>query len=255
MTTKANPVSHENRNWIATNLRADRRMVDYELIPVVEFQQHTAKYFTKQIKVRKAKAAAHPASYWDEDAGGATRGELEADEIHLLEALAQLNNRFGILGVFGAFERFLLRIHQDMMYQNLIHKNFKKRYLTFDGYKDSLKKIGIRLTEDPFDWENLRKLHTFRNAIAHQDGWVTDENIKYLRNYGYKKVGQPIEITEKYFQESLDLVTKSCDELVKQYNAVRGTKTHRSRRKSVPLLAALSLFTVFIVGRAALRNF
>src|SRR5262249_13657018 len=96
----------------------------------------------------------------------------------------------------------------------------KRSYLTLDGYKDSLKEVGITLTQSPFRWDDIRKLQTLRNAIAHQDGNVVPENLGKLRAYGYKKVGQEVNISDQYFQSVVTLVKESCRLLAQQYSAV-----------------------------------
>jgi hypothetical protein len=82
---------------------------------------------------------------------------------------------------------------------------------------------------------------------------VTDENINKLRSYRYK-VGQPIEITDSYFEESMNLVKQSCSQLVQRYSVALSTITNRSHLKAVSLLAAVSLVAMYIVVRAALRS-
>jgi hypothetical protein len=82
---------------------------------------------------------------------------------------------------------------------------------------------------------------------------VTDENINKLRSYRYK-VGQRMEITDSYFEDSMNLVKQSCSQLVKGYSVALSAITNRGHRKAVSLLAAVSLVAVYIVGRAALRS-
>jgi hypothetical protein len=248
------PVS---RNFIDASLRAGLRIAEYDLETVDEFHKQTARYFQKKIEAFRTESVSHPDSYWKQDVGaGITRGDLASEKLNELETLAQMNNRFGILGVFATFERLLLRIHQDMMHLKLVrNRHFKRDHLTFYEYKDSLSEIGIYLTKAPFDWAKLRKLQTLRNAIAHQDGFVTEENINTLRSCGYKKEGESIDITDSYFNDSLNLVKRSCAQLVKSYSEVLITITPRSHRKAVPFMLAVvaSLVVVYVAGRAALR--
>jgi hypothetical protein len=145
-----------------TFLRAGLRIAEYDFEFADEFHKQTGRYFQKKIEAFKARADSHPDAYWEQDVGGTTRGELASEELRELESFAEMNNRFGLLAVFAAFERLLQRIHQDMMNQNLIHdRRFKKVYLTFDEGKDSLVKISIYVTNAPLDWANLRKLQLF----------------------------------------------------------------------------------------------
>src|ERR1035438_5938278 len=127
MTKKSNPFSPENRIMMESSLRAGLSLARIDLDIVEDFHDQTAKHFQRALKALKTRNDSRPNSYWDEDAGdGTTRGDQASEERFQLEALAQMNNRFGILGVFGAFERLLLRIHQDMMHQNLVHQQFKR---------------------------------------------------------------------------------------------------------------------------------
>jgi hypothetical protein len=254
----SNPLTPKSRNFISASLRAGLRIAKYDLETVDEFHKQTARYFQKKIRAFRTESASQPDSYWKQDVGGMTRGEIASEKLNELETLAQMNNRFGILGVFATFERLLLRIHQDMMNLRLVHKErFKKDYLTFDLYKDSLAAIGIKLTKPPFDWANLRKLQTLRNAITHQDGVVTEDNVEDLKNYGYKSVGQSIDITDSYFEDSLNLVKQSCSQLVKGYSEMLSKITHRSHRKAVPfdmLAVAASLVAVYFLWRGVTKK-
>jgi hypothetical protein len=164
----------------------------------------------------------YPTSYWDEDSGGITRGELESERGLELQEMLQLNGYFAILNVFAAFERCLLRTFQDMKHLKLVTD--KRKYLILDGYKDSLNGVGIDLTSPPFEWSKIRKLQAYRNAIAHQGGFVTDDNLSRLRSYGYTKEGQRIKISDAYFRSAVDLVKSSSTDVVKEYS-----KTLRKR--------------------------
>jgi hypothetical protein len=72
------------------------------------------------------------------------------------------------------------------------------------------------------------RLQYLRNAIAHQNGFVTEENIGRLRGYGYKTIGQRIDIDDKYFRTAVDLVKDSSSLLVAGYS---GVLRNRARRK------------------------
>jgi hypothetical protein len=166
-----------NRIIMETFLRAGLRIAEYDLEFADEFHKRTRRYFQKKIETFKARADSHPDAYWEQDVGRITRGELASEELRELESFAEMNNRFGVLAVFAAFERLVQRIHQDMMNQNLIHdRRFKKVYLTFDESKDSLAKIGIYLTKAPFvsRYWGSRGL---RSQVCRFSGCVWTENL------------------------------------------------------------------------------
>lgn len=200
-------------------LRAGLRIVQIDVEAAVEFYDQTHRHFRREIDTWEKKNAVHSPAYWEEDLGGITRGELESERGLELRDKLRLNSYFVILNIFGSFERLLLRIFQDMRDLKLVKDNWQKKqpYLTLDGYKECLKAIGINLTKSPFKWSDIIKLQAFRNAIAHQNGFVTEENIKRLSAYGYK-LGQMIEIKEKYLRASIDLVNDSCSRVVKEYS-------------------------------------
>lgn len=100
---------------------------------------------------------------------GTSTTEIVAEERRQLEHMLEMNGYFGVLAVYTTFERCLLSTFQDMKRLKLIKDKqyHKKRYLTLDGYKDCLKQSGINLMQPPFRWNDIRKLQTFRNTIAH----------------------------------------------------------------------------------------
>ncbi|HUA14784.1 MAG TPA: hypothetical protein VMG31_05765 [Verrucomicrobiae bacterium] len=217
-----------DRETLEAALRARLLMAKIEIEAAVEFYDQTDRYFRKKIDEWERKNAAHSAAYWEEDLGGITRGDLESERGLELRDKLRLNSYFGILNIFGSFERLLLRIFQDMKQSKRMKDKWQKRqpYLTIDGYKDCLKAIGINLTKSPFKWGEIIKLQAFRNAIAHQNGFVTEENVNRLRAYGYK-LDQMIEIKETYFRTSVELVNDSSSRLVKEYGRTLQKKTKR----------------------------
>jgi hypothetical protein len=113
----------------------------------------------------------------------------------------------------------------------LVKDNWQKKqaFLKFDQYKDALKRIGVLVAKPPFKWSDIVKLQDVRNAIAHQNGFVTEENIKRLRNYGYKE-GQRVDISDRYFSASVNLVKESSTLLVQEY----GNALRKAKRKKRP---------------------
>ncbi len=208
-------------------MRAGLRLVHMDIEIGVEFYEQTRSHYRKKAKKQKEGYDAHPASYWQQDMGyGTTRGELASEEYRELQEMLQLNSYFGVLTIFAALERCFLRVFQDMRSLELVKDNWQKKqaFLKFDQYKDALKRIDVLIAKPPFRWTEIIKLQELRNAIAHQNGFVTEENIKRLRHYGYKG-GQRVDISDKYFSASVNLVKESSTLLVQEYgNALRKTK-------------------------------
>ena len=136
-------------------MRAGLRMAQMDLEAGVEFYEQTARYFRKKMATRETRLKSHPDSYWEQDVGyGTTRGELAAEGGEELEHMLRLNAYFGILSVYSAFERYVLRTFQDMKHLKLVKKKYqKKAFLTLDEYKKCFKSVGIDLTKSPFQVE------------------------------------------------------------------------------------------------------
>src|ERR1019366_5362485 len=107
MTTKSTPFSRNNRIMMEAFLRAGLRIAATDLEIADEFHGQTGRYFQKKIEAFRASADSQPNSYWEQDLGGITRGELDSEKLGELETLAEMNNRFGLLAVFATFERLL----------------------------------------------------------------------------------------------------------------------------------------------------
>jgi hypothetical protein len=224
----------KDRTMLEAAMRAGLRLTHFDIEIGVEFYEQTRSHYIKKEKSLEKKHDAHPASYWEEDVGlGTTRGDLASEEYGELEEMLQLNSYFGVLTVFGALERCFLRIFQDMKSLKLVKdKHQKKRsYLTPGGYKDTLKSVGIHVTKAPFKWSDIIKFQDLRDAIAHQNGFVTEENINRLQGYGYKNLGQRIDISDKYFRGAVELEKESSTLLVKEYSEVIRKLSKRKKRR------------------------
>jgi hypothetical protein len=204
-------------------MRAGLRLTHFDIDFGVEFYEQTRSHYEKKLETLERKHKAHPPSYWNEDVGyGTTRGDLASEEYGALEENLQLNSYFGVLTVFGALERCFLRIFQDMKSLKLVKDKHQKTrsYLTLGGYKDAFKEVDIHVAKRPFKWTDIIKFQDLRDAIAHQNGFVTEENINRLQGYGYKKLGRRIDISDKYFQAAVELAKESSTLLVKEYSEV-----------------------------------
>lgn len=217
-----------DRTFREAAMRAGLRLVHMDIEMAVEFHEQTGSHYRRRMKKQKERYEEHPESYWQEDVGyGTTRADLASEQFQELQEMLQFNSYFGVLTLFAAFERCFLRVFQDMKSQKLVKWQRKQTFLKIDEYKDVLKKIGVFVAKPPFKWSDIIRLQDLRNAIAHQNGFVTEENVKRLRNYGYKE-DQRIEISDKYFRASVDLVKESSTMLVKEYgNTLRKIKSKR----------------------------
>ena len=225
-------------------MRAGLRLVHMDIESGVEFYDQTRSHYRKKVQKQKERYDAHPASYWQEDVGyRTTRGELASEEYQGLQEMLQLNSYFGVLTVFAAFERCFLRIFQDMKDLDLVKDKWQKKqgFLKLDEYKEALKSIGVYIAQAPFRWSDIIKLQDLRNAIAHQNGFVTEENIKRLKGYGYKE-GQRVEIRDTDFRAAVDLVRDSSTLLVKEY----GTVLRKVRRKT-SICSTRTIASIFFV--------
>lgn len=223
---------NQDRTLQEAAMRVGLRLVHMDIEMGVEFYDQTRTHYRRKMQKQEERYNTRPASYWQEDIGyGTTRGDLASDEYQELEEMLQLNSYFGVLTIFAAFERCFLRIFQDMRTEKLIKDKWQKKqgFLKLDEYKEALKGIDVLVAQPPFKWNDIIRLQNIRNAIAHQNGFATEENSKRLKGYGYKE-GQRIDITDKYFRDSVDLVKDSSTLLVKEYGkALRKTKRKKRR--------------------------
>jgi hypothetical protein len=221
-----------DRTLQEASMRAGLRLVHMDIEIGVEFYAQTRSHYGRKIQEQKKRFDERPESYWKQDVGyGTTRGDLASEEYQEVQELLQLNSYFGVLTVFAAFERCFLRVFQDMKNLKLVKDKWQKKqaFLKLDEYKDALKRIDVFVAKPPFKWSDIIRLQDLRNAIAHQNGFVTEENVKRLRGYGYKE-GQRVEITDKYFRTSVDLAKDSSTLLIKEYSdALRRIKPKKLR--------------------------
>jgi hypothetical protein len=204
-------------------VRANSRLVEIDLETAVEFYDHTEASFRKQIEIFEArvqkKVKQHPKSYWDEEVSdGVTRGEIVSEQRMELLGIAALNGHFGILTVYSAFDRFLNHLFQYIKeFKMSVPPAFKrKNWLDLVGYKEVLKANGVDITVAPIRYQELIKLRDIRNAIAHDGGWVTHDNERRLRSYGYKASTQ-ITISDECFRSSVTLVRESFERIAKLF--------------------------------------
>ncbi|MGH9717036.1 MAG: hypothetical protein ACRD4R_09970 [Candidatus Acidiferrales bacterium] len=160
-------------------------------------------------------------SYWKKETDdGSTRGDFISEKFQEFENLQQLNRYFGVLVVYGVFERFLYAIFREAKRLDLIRdKEIAKRpFLEFKRYLSFLERqLKIDLRKNQSRYAELRKLWALRNAIAHHAGWINSQNIRYLRQYGYCQ-HERIKLAETYFRERKKLVYQTCALIATQYD-------------------------------------
>jgi hypothetical protein len=93
-----------------------------------------------------------------------------SDKNAQLEGLLDLEQEFGILGLFRTLERFLRSVLTRL--REIGAPVSKKEIQYLDGMVNQLKGIGVDLGASPFEWNEITKLRKIRNLIAHEEAWV-----------------------------------------------------------------------------------
>jgi hypothetical protein len=149
-------------------------------------------------------------------------GDEESDDLagrmEEVAGLLDLNEHFGVVGVYRTFETFLRNVIHRHRSEGVIKgkkkrekKGKKESYL--DRLRNQLKEIGVEPTEPPFQLGEIEKLHTIRNCLAHGDGWVDSEDVSKLRDYTLPVEdgeGSPLRLPSGYFLEASALVASTC---------------------------------------------
>lgn len=197
-------------------LRIPQHLANMELDALVEWREQTVRHFTNRVRDFDKKSDKQPDPYWNEDLGGGmTRGELAAEQRSELLGFAELSDEFGVVTAWAILERFLFQLFKDIKHFNLLisPETAKKKSLDFKGYRPMLQEIGVNIDASPVQYKQLLKLRAIRVALMHYGGWVTDENEKEMRPYGFK-LDQRIELPDDYFTEAVGLVKESCSQIM-----------------------------------------
>jgi hypothetical protein len=114
------------------------------------------------------------------------------------------------MAVYSIFERFLYDLfgYIKRSKMSVSPQQKKRRYLDLSGYKKVLKANGVNIASSR-GYRELEKLRDFRNAIAHQGVWVTEDNEPTLKRYRFKE-GDHITVSEAYFRSSATFVRHTC---------------------------------------------
>jgi len=187
-----------------------------------EFYYHAGGYFDRRITQMEQKFADVP--------GNTQRQDFIADELIDLREHKNLAGYFAILMIFSAFERFLQELYDDTIYlasvrelRDVVQQATRGR-VSLENFRAFFKVLGIDLKKDPYDWHNLSRLKKYRDAIAHQGGWLTESNIPELASYGHKVLDK-IDISQDYVAQAGDLIEKTTDQFCQDY--AQGMRSRR----------------------------
>jgi hypothetical protein len=195
-------------------------LLTHDLHAADEFYKHTARSFKRRIREIERTYDQYSDAEMNRDLGGTTMSELAGEQVQETHMLSEMNGYFGILTVYGAFERFLFWMFQDMKNRGEVTGAASNQgYLTLEGYKDVLKTSGVYLSQPPFKWSELKKLQAIRNVIAHHNGHVIADQEKWVASYGYK-AGDSIVIDDSYFQHTIHIVRDTCSMLSKKMDSL-----------------------------------
>ena len=125
-----------------------------------------------------------------------------------LEGFMDLVEYFGVVGAYRTFEIFLHNVVNQLRNGGFIEGK-RERYL--HDLKDRFNEIGVKLTQPPFHWQEIKKLQKIRNCIAHNEGWVDKRNVSKVRGCGLPvEEGHRLKLPKGYFLEASQLVDKTC---------------------------------------------
>jgi len=167
------------------------------------FCEEGTKHFDAELA--RLEMRAKSASPQDDD-----ESDYLANMMEELEGVLDLVQKFGIIGIYRALETFLRTVVNQQREAGVVISDQKALYL--DQLKVRLKKIGVELTQPPFQWREVQKLHKIRNCIVHNEGWVDKTDAAILKNYQLSvEEGHCLKLPKGYFLEALKLVDKTCE--------------------------------------------
>ena len=192
-------------------LRAGLSLVRINLESAKQYFQEANFHFDRQLRDLLAEDQDKPSSYWEEDLGGITRGDLGAERRMAIEGNQQLTRQFAVILAYSALERFLLLICTELQ-----SSDSAPPIRRFDQIVKALHGIAIDLRTPRERSRELDRLRELRNAFAHQGGWVTSENVRRLQPFGYAE-NTWIELDADYFASACVLVHETCRDVARGY--------------------------------------
>jgi hypothetical protein len=209
---------------LSLRVRVANRLCRSAVNEMRDFYLHAAGYFDRRIKQFERK--------FTDDNAGTEYGEYISDHLFELREYKNLAGYFAVLMMFSAFERLLQDLYDDSIFlaavpelRDVILRATRGR-MSLDDFRSFFKVLGIDLGTSAYHWSALCRLQNYRNAIAHQGGWVTESNLNKVASHGHK-LGDHIEISLEFVTKAGDLIDKTANELCGDF--VRGMRRRRPK--------------------------
>jgi enamine deaminase RidA (YjgF/YER057c/UK114 family) len=195
-----------------THVHALSELVRIDMMTLEEYCKHGERFFAGRLKQFYQDYEQEPET-WNEDHAVDIRNELQTHQ--------EYNAYFGLMMAYSSFEQYLQHLYKytghigtvpelrDVIFQ-------PPTRMALDEFARFLRAIGIKISESPYEWNKIIKLHAFRNAIAHQGAEVTRENENRLKPFGYK-LGDHIKANIDDVIENIRLVRETTGLLTKDY--------------------------------------
>ncbi len=205
------------RLWV----HVEDALVHMELASIGEFCDYADQHFHELID--NFKDQFNPDQVLSEEEQG-----FVFDRLQELKGHTHRSAYYGVLTVFSVWERYLYGMYKYTRALSLrpelqnIKFSVDKSWLKLNEYRTYFKELGVQMPTPPFNWEAIEELRDYRNAIAHQGGTVTGQNIKALQSHQKPsakkyKLGDRLEIRVGYVSDSIELITKTSREFGTQY--------------------------------------
>ena len=161
-----------------------------------------------------------------------------------LEELRELKRHFSIVGLFTVFEIFLRHTLRQLRWAGASVQGCTRKML-WREMKRTFKEIGLSIARPDSDWKAIVGIKEVRNCITHSRGHINDKKTTYKlkTDYGIRVIEEhwkplkgekpepsswKIQITDRYFRKSADLVETACKRIAK--DCQDGLKKNRVKR-------------------------
>jgi hypothetical protein len=211
---------------VSLHARTAATFVRVEMHILDEYCQRGNRFFERELKKLEKDIQKNPSKYDDDQM---------VDEREELLIYLQYNTYFGILMTFSALEQFLKELYDYTRnlatvpeLREVILKQEQPR-LTLERFKDFFATLGIKIAEPPYEWGKLLRLQAYRNAVVHQGGSVTPENVKRLVPY---RIGQSVAVSIDELRQNIRLVRETADRFATDFtNALEKVKAAKTNSK------------------------
>lgn len=149
----------------------------------------------------------------------------------VLEELRELKSHFSIVGLFTVFEIFLRHTLRALHWAGAAVPGCIRKML-WREMKRAFKEIGLPIPRPDANWKAIVGIKDVRNCIAHSRGRIYDKKMACKLKMDYVipvieeqwkppkgEESEPsswrIQITDRYFQKSADLVERACVRIAK----------------------------------------